>query len=118
MLVVDRRSSRVPAGERRRGVHARVTTLEGPPDNLDRAAQHVREQLLPQLREQEGFKGFIALGDRQSGKLLGVVLWESEDALRTSEEAASRMRDESAEAIGDTIGGVERYEVTVFEVPS
>jgi heme-degrading monooxygenase HmoA len=99
-------------------MHARVTTLEGPPDKLDDATRHIREHLLPQLQQQDGFKGFIALGDPHSGKVLGVVLWESEEALRASEEAADRMRGESAQATGARVAGVERYEVRVFEVSS
>ena len=99
-------------------MYARVTTLEGPPEKIDDATRHVRENLLPQLQQQDGFKGFIALGDRQSGKLLGVVLWESEEALRASEEAASRMRGGAAEATGATVADVDRYEVTLFEVSS
>src|SRR5919202_1605058 len=54
----------------------------------------------------------------QGGKTLGITFWENEEAMRASEEAASRMREESAEAGGDTIAGVERYEVGLFEVPS
>ncbi|MDQ3428684.1 MAG: hypothetical protein M3479_01905 [Actinomycetota bacterium] len=99
-------------------MHARVTNLEGPPDKIDQATRHVREHLLPQLQQQDGFKGFISLGDRQSGKILGVVLWESEEALRTSEEMASRLRGGAAEATGATVAGVDRYEVTIFEVSS
>jgi len=45
-----------------------------------------------------------------------VVLWESEDAMRAREEAADRMRSESAGETGRTIVGVERYEVAHFEV--
>jgi hypothetical protein len=99
-------------------MHARVTTLEGPPDKIDDATRHVREQVLPQSQQLDGFKGFVALGDPHSGKLLGVSLWESEELMRASEEAADRMRGESAQATGARIGGVERYEVAVFEVPS
>jgi hypothetical protein len=66
----------------------------------------------------EGFKGMIALGDRHSGKTLGITFWETEEAMRTSEEAAKRLREESAEAGGDTIVSVERYEVGFFEVES
>ncbi len=97
-------------------MHARVTTLEGTPGKRDDAKRHVREHLLPQLRQQDGFKGFILLGDAHSGKVLGVVPWESEEAMRASEEAADRMRGESAHATGARIAGVERYEVRVFEV--
>lgn len=50
-------------------MHARVTTLEGSPDRMDDATRHLEEQALPQLREMDGFKGFIALGDRPVGGL-------------------------------------------------
>jgi heme-degrading monooxygenase HmoA len=97
-------------------MYARVTTLEGPPDKIDDAARHVREQVLPQLQQMDGFKGFVALSDRQSGKVLGVAFWESEEVLRATEEAVSRMRSGAAEATGGTVAGVEQYEVPVFEV--
>ena len=99
-------------------MYARVTTLEGSPDKVDDGTRHVQEQTLPQLRQMEGFKGFVTLADRQSGKVLGVALWESEEALRATEEAVSSMRSGVAEAAGATVAGVERYEVAVFEVPS
>lgn len=97
-------------------MHARVTTLEGSPERFDDGTRHIRERVLPQLKQMEGFKGFIALGDRQSGKLLGVALWESEEALRATEEAVSRVRSGAAEATGGTVASVEQYEVTLFEV--
>ena len=90
---------------------ARVTTLEGPPERMDDAARYVREQLLPQLQQLDGFKGFLALGDRGSGKVLGVALWESEEALRATDEAAARIRGGAAEAAGATLAKVENYEV-------
>jgi heme-degrading monooxygenase HmoA len=99
-------------------MYARVTTLEGPPDKIDDATRHVREQTLPQLQQMDGFEGFVTLADRQSGKQLAVALWESEEALRATEEAVSSQRSGVAEAAGATVAGVERYEVAVFEVPS
>jgi heme-degrading monooxygenase HmoA len=99
-------------------MHARLTTIEGLPDRMDDAARHVQEQTLPQLRQMEGFKGFVALGDRQSGKVLGVAFWESEEVLRATEGAVSGVRSGVAEAAGGTVAGVERYEVIVFEAPS
>ena len=104
--------------ERRQAVYARVSTLEGPPELMDESLRLAREVVLPQGRLMEGFKGMIALGDRHSGRTLGITFWESEEAMRTSEEAAKRLREESAEAGGDTIASVERYEVGFFEVES
>ena len=37
---------------------ARVTTVEGPPERMDDATRFVWEQLLPQLQQLDGFKGF------------------------------------------------------------
>jgi heme-degrading monooxygenase HmoA len=99
-------------------VHARISTFEGSPEHIDEGLRQARESVLPQLQQQGGFEGLVALADRQSGKTLGITFWESEEALKASEEAADRLREESAEAMSDTIAGVERYEVGLFEVPS
>jgi heme-degrading monooxygenase HmoA len=99
-------------------MHARVTTLEVPPDRMDDATRHVQEQTLPQLRQMDGFKGFVTLADRQSGKVLGVAFWESEEALRATEVEVSGVRSEAAEAAGGAVTGVEQYEVIALEAPS
>ena len=100
-------------------MHARVSIFEGPPDMIDESLRHAREVILPQAKEMDpGFKGIIALTDRQGGKLLGITFWESEEAMRATEEEASRLREESAEVGGGTVAGVERYEVGLFEVES
>src|SRR4028119_2462324 len=99
-------------------MHVRVTTIQGAPDKMGDAERHIQEQTLPQLQEMEGFQGFVALGDRQSGKILGVAFWESEEALRATEEALSSVRSGAAEAAGGTLTSVEKYEVLVNEAPS
>src|SRR5829696_2781224 len=99
-------------------MHARITTIEGLPDKMDDATRHIQEQTLPQLRQMDGFKGFAALADRHSGKVLGVAFWENEEALRATEEAVSSVRSGAAVAAGGTVAGVEQYEVVVFEAPS
>jgi hypothetical protein len=100
-------------------MHGRLTTVEGvPPDKMDDAARHLREQVLPQLQQLDGFEGFIAVRDRENGRLRGLALWESEDALRATDEAAARIRGGVTEATGGTVAGVENYEIVVFEVPS
>ena len=59
-------------------MHAQVTTVEASPARLDDAIRFFREQVLPRLRQMDGFEEFIALSARRSGKLLGVALWENE----------------------------------------
>jgi heme-degrading monooxygenase HmoA len=85
---------------------------------MDEGLSQVREHVLPLLQQQDGFKGFIALGNRQSGELIGVSFWESEKAMQDSEELGDRTRSDTAEATSDTIADVERYEVGLFEMSS
>ena len=99
-------------------MHARVTTLEVPPDRMDDATRYVQEQVLPRLSQMEGFKGFVALGSSQSGKLQGVAFWESEEALRATDQAVVSIREGAAEAAGGTVAGVEEFEVRILEMPS
>jgi heme-degrading monooxygenase HmoA len=101
-------------------MHARVSTYQGPTDSaqIEEGLRYVSENILPQVRQVAGFKGLVGLLDRQSGKTLSITLWETEEAMRTSEEEANRLRQESAEAASETVEDVERYEITFFEVKS
>ena len=96
-------------------MYARVTMAEAPTDRVDDAGRYMHEQVLPQARQLEGFKGLIALGDRANGRLMSVAFYESEEALRASEEAVSRIRGEMTENMGPTVTNVGEYEVFVSE---
>lgn len=92
-------------------MHARLTTLQGAPDRVDAAVAKVREDVLPVLRGQDGWKGFTVLADRSSGRLLGISFWDSEETMLASEAAVAGSRERAAEA-----GGAEDPEVAHFEV--
>ena len=99
-------------------MHARMSTLEGSPEEMDEGLRDIREHVLPLLKQQEEFKGFIALGNHQSGELIGITFWESEQAMQASEEVGDRTRSDTAEDTGEAIEDVERYEVGLFEISS
>jgi heme-degrading monooxygenase HmoA len=100
-------------GKEERGMHARVSKLEGPPEQVNELGRIVAEWVAPALTQLDGFRGILALADRQSGNVEVVTLWESEEALRQSEEAADQLRGDTARAAGGAIAGVERYEVVL-----
>ncbi len=97
---------------------ARMNTFEGSPDRLDDALRKVREAVLPQLHQQDGYKGMMFLANYQSGELQLMSFWESSHAMRASEEEADRLRAGVAEAGDQEIARVERYDVVLFEAPS
>ncbi len=95
---------------------ARVSSLEGPPDKIDEGIRFIEEQVLPAANELKGWKGVIALVDREAGRTKTITLWDSNASLRASEERANQLRGEAAEAMGESITGVDRYELAVHEV--
>jgi heme-degrading monooxygenase HmoA len=95
------------------GMHARVSKLEGSPEQVNELGRIVAEWVTPSLAEMDGFRGILTLADRQSGKVEVVTLWESEEAMRQSEEEADQLRRDTARAAGGAIAGVERYEVVL-----
>jgi heme-degrading monooxygenase HmoA len=90
---------------------ARVSTYEGRPEQLDEMHHEGIEHVLPALEMQDGFSGGLVLADRQSGKVLAVTLWESDQAMDATEDASHWLRIFSAESGGGTISSVQRYEV-------
>ena len=95
---------------------ARVSEFEARPEQLDKMNREGIEHILPALRMQEGFNGGLVLANRRSGKVLAVALWESEQAMDATEEAAHWLRAFGAESAGGMQKGVERYEVFFLEV--
>jgi heme-degrading monooxygenase HmoA len=90
---------------------ARVSTYEGRPEQLDEMHHEGLEHVLPALEMQDGYSGGLVLADRQSGKVLAVTLWESEQAMKATEDASEWLRIFSAESARGTISSVQRYEV-------
>ena len=95
---------------------ARVSMLEGSPESLDEGTRYAQDQILPQVRQVSGFKGVVSLVDRERGRTKLITLWESDEALRASEEQANQLRQRAAEGAASRVVGVERYEVALAEL--
>jgi heme-degrading monooxygenase HmoA len=95
-------------------MHARVSTYEFPPERRDDVVQ-VFERAIGPIREMAGIRDAYLLVDAIGGKAMTMTVWESEDALQASAEAANRVRDEATDAYGGTIRSVESYEVALHE---
>ncbi|MCA1687435.1 MAG: antibiotic biosynthesis monooxygenase [Actinobacteria bacterium] len=95
---------------------ARVSSYRGDPGQIDQGLDHARENILPRVQQVDGCEGVYYLVDRESGKALSITLWESEEAMRASEDEADRLRGETAEAADAKVEDVERYEVAISSV--
>ena len=95
-------------------VFARVSTILGKPERVEEGIRNFSELMLPAARKMNGFKGGYLLIDRKSGKMLGITMWETEQALHASSVAAERLRAQGAQHAGaSTPPLVEMFEVAV-----
>ena len=90
-------------------MYARVATFQGDPANLDEMISRVRDDV-EASEAPAGLEGarMLMLVDRESGKQIGITLFESEDAMRRGDEALNAM---------DTGPAERRLSVEFFEVP-
>jgi quinol monooxygenase YgiN len=93
-------------------MYARITTATGA-SSIDAALTVLADQAVPQLRQQKGFGGLSAAGDRAAGIVTVLSLWESRADLDASESVAAKARDDAAALVGGEVN-VERYEQTVW----
>lgn len=94
-------------------MHARIGRVSFSPDRSDELVSHVRDTIVPNYEQSDGFKGFTLLLDRSGGTGLGVSFWESEEAMRASDELGNQARQGAAEAGSGQDQGSERFEVVI-----
>jgi heme-degrading monooxygenase HmoA len=94
-------------------MHARTGRVSFSPDKADDVIRHVRENIVPKYEQSDGFKGFTLLLDRSSGEGVGISFWESEDALKATEELGDQARQGAAQAGSGSDQGASRYEVVI-----
>jgi len=89
-------------------MYARIATFESDPSKVDDAIELVRAEV--DSGTPEGLEGakMMMLVNRETGKGLGVTLFESEEAMRRGDEALNAMNPGSTER---------RTSVEFYEVP-
>ena len=65
-------------------MYARVTTIQISPYRLEEAIGVLREQVVPTIQQQNGFKGYLMLVDRGTGNSINITLWEEEEDRQVS----------------------------------
>jgi heme-degrading monooxygenase HmoA len=95
-------------------MYARVSTYRATAERSNDAASAFQDSI-DRISEMEGIRDAYLLVDRDSGKAMTMTLWESEDTMHASSDAADRVRSDAAQAFGGSIESVETYEVAMHE---
>jgi hypothetical protein len=93
-------------------MHARVATFEH--DDVDKMVEEIRSDVESGNRPPglEDAKGVMVLVDRDKGKSMGIILFDSEDALKRGDEALNQMTPGE----GSRRTSVEFYEVPIQQM--
>jgi heme-degrading monooxygenase HmoA len=94
---------------------ARVTTLVGSDADVDADLRSGQATILPWLRDQIGFRGFVAMTDRAAYKTITITFWADADAIRAGDEVAARFGGAFAKASSLELRSIETYEILTLE---
>ena len=94
-------------------MYARSTTIQARPSSIDAGIAHMRDSVMPALEEMDGCVGMSLLAERTSGRCIATSSWESEEAMRASEESIRPLRDRAAELFGGS-AQVEEWEIAAM----
>jgi heme-degrading monooxygenase HmoA len=107
LMIMDRAAAPAKSGS-----FVRMVSVSGDPDKLDAAIVNIRNQVLPLLKAQKGYRATIASVDRQSGRLTASTVWDTKADLDASESKLAGPRAEAAKAAG---AGPNDVQVEIFE---
>lgn len=66
-------------------MYARVLTALAKPDQLDEMIRIIGDSTVASVKQELGFKGFLLLRERATGKGISITLWETPVDLKASE---------------------------------
>lgn len=94
-------------------VHARSTTIQARPSEIDAGLRYVTEEVMPAITAMEGCVGLSMLIDRETGRCIATSAWTDEASMRGADAALRPMREQA----GTILGGnpqVDEWEIAVL----
>lgn len=93
-------------------MYVSVTRTKGSPDQPREIATIAGEEMLPWLREIDGFEGLLMLSDDASATTLTVTFWRDRGVADQHRAARAQFRERVTTAVNVTVEAMEEYEVS------
>jgi hypothetical protein len=97
-------------------MYARLITVRGA-TKIDEAVDYIKENIVPDLRQQHGFEFINLAGNRSAGIFTVLTAWQTEADRDSSEGFSEKARNEALKVLGGDMT-VDHFEETVREVGS
>ena len=95
------------------GACARVTWMSGDAGLADRAVDIYKMAILPKLQEWDGFCSANLMINRENGRAVGTVTFETRDQLEATREASAELRQRGSQEMGAVVDDVAEMEVAL-----
>jgi heme-degrading monooxygenase HmoA len=95
-------------------VHARLTTtaIRGETDSV----AEIFEQVVPVLRDLDGYGGTLVLNDVDGDEFLVLTVWDSAEAMEASESVAAQIATAETSGRNFEVESTTHYRVEVFDL--
>jgi heme-degrading monooxygenase HmoA len=98
-------------------MYGRLVEIENiDPSKREEALQNIRENVIPALKELEGYGGFVSLVDEDNRRARSIVLWETRENAEAAERQMASRREEMISRLGATVRSADLYEAPIVEV--
>ena len=98
-------------------MYGRLIEVEGvDPAKREEILGILRENVIPGLKEIDGFVGFISLMDEERSRGRSIVLWETKESADEAERIFGPRREEIVRGAGGTVRSADLYEAPIVEV--
>lgn len=92
-------------------MYARSSTIHAQPASIDAGIAAFRDEILPPLRDMDGFVGASLIVDRESGTCIVTANWATAEARQASAEMVRPLRDRAAARFGADSVEVAEWEI-------
>ena len=92
-------------------MYARSTTLHAQPGKIDAGITYFRDEVMPALKELEGFLGASLIAERDTGRCIVTASYATPEARQANADKVQPLRQRAAE-----IMGAESVEVAEWEI--
>lgn len=93
-------------------MHVSITRTHDPRSQPVELATITGEEMLPWLREIEGFEGLVMLSSAETGTTLVLTFWESQEIAEKHGEARRQFRESITSAVNVEVVETNGYDLT------
>jgi quinol monooxygenase YgiN len=97
-------------------VYVAVTRTKGSPGQALEVATIAGEEMLPWLRQIDGFDGLLMLSNEDEGTTLVLTFWTDREVAERHRAARMQFRDRVTAAVDVTVEGTADYEVSFADL--